>query len=94
MSAARKAGLHERTHIVAGVRPLMSAEQAERLSAPDGLTARLRESSDPSREGIKVCADIAAQVKAIEGVRGIHILSGASNGAVAAVIQQAGLSRS
>jgi len=94
MSAARKAGLHERTHIVAAVRPLMSAEQAERLSAPDDLTARLRESSDPSREGIKVCADIAAQVKAIEGVRGIHILSGGTDGAVATVIQQAGLSRS
>ena len=33
MSAVRKAGLHERTHIIAGVRPLASAEQAERLQA-------------------------------------------------------------
>jgi methylenetetrahydrofolate reductase (NADPH) len=94
MSAVRKTGLHQRTHIVAGVQPLASAEQAERLWAPDDVTARLRESSDPSREGEKICADIAAQVKAIEGVRGIHFLSGGSDGAVASVIQQAGLSRS
>ena len=94
MSAVRKTGLHQRTHIVAGVQPLASAEQAERLWAPDDVTARLRESSDPSREGMKICADIAAQVKAIEGVRGIHFLSGGSDGAVASVIQQAGLSRS
>ena len=93
MTAVRKAGLHERTHIIAGVRPLVSAEQAERLRISDDLTARLRESSDPTREGIKVCADIAVQVKAIEGVRGIHILSGGSDGAMADVIQQAGLSR-
>jgi methylenetetrahydrofolate reductase (NADPH) len=94
MSAVRKTGLHQRSHIVAGVQPLASAEQAERLWAPDDVTARLRESSDPSREGAKICAEIAAQVKAIEGVRGIHFLSGGSDDAVASVIQQAGLSRS
>jgi len=93
MKAVREAGLHERTHIVAGVRPLASVEEAERLRAPADLTARLRESSDPIREGIRVCAEIAVQVKAIEGVRGIHILSGGSDDAVASVIQQAGLSR-
>ena len=81
MSAVREAGLHERTHIIAGVRPLASAEQAERMRArskaiPDDVIARLRESSDPAQEGIRVCADIAARVKGIEGVRGIHILSG------------------
>jgi 5,10-methylenetetrahydrofolate reductase len=94
MSAVRKAGLHERTLIVASVQPLASAEQAERLWAPEDLTARLRESSDPSQEGEKVCADIAAKVKAIEGVRGIHFLSGGTDGVVANVIQLAGLSRS
>ena len=93
MSAVRSAGLHERTHIIAGVRPLVSAEQAESLRIPDDVTARLRESSDPAREGIRICADIAAQVKAVEGVRGIHFLSGGSDEAVADVIQQAGLSR-
>ena len=93
MSAVRNAGLHERTHILAGVRPLASVEQAERLGVPGGLIARLRESPDPALEGIRVCADIAAQVKDIEGVRGIHIRCGGLDGAAADVIQQAGLSR-
>jgi 5,10-methylenetetrahydrofolate reductase len=94
MSAVRRAGLHERAHIIAGVRPLVSAEQAESLRIPDDVTAQLREASDPAREGIRVCADIAMQVKTVEGVRGIHILSGGSDEAMANVIQQAGLSRS
>jgi len=94
MSAVRKAGLHERTHIIAGVRPLVSAEQPERLRIPVDLTARLRQSSDPAREGISVCADIAVRAKGIEGVRGIHILSGGPDEAVTNIIQQAGLSRS
>jgi methylenetetrahydrofolate reductase (NADPH) len=94
MDAVRKAGLHERTHIVAGVRPLASAEQAERLRAPDSVTARLRESADPSREGIRICAEIAASLKVVEGVHGIHFLSCEANGAVTSVIQQADLSPS
>jgi methylenetetrahydrofolate reductase (NADPH) len=94
MSAVREAGLHERTHIVAGVRPLASVEQAERLRVPDDLIARLRQSSDPTREGIRICADIAVRLKGVEGVRGIHILSAGSDDVLADVIQQAGLSRS
>ena len=101
MNVVREAGLHERTHIIAGVRPLVSMEQAERLRTrpaatviPDSLTTRLRESSDPALEGISACADIAARLKDIEGVRGIHVFSNGLDGAVAGVIQQAALSRS
>jgi methylenetetrahydrofolate reductase (NADPH) len=101
MSAVREAGLHERTHIIASVRPLLDTEQAEDLrtrqratAIPDDVITRLRESNDPVREGITICAEIAVQVKEIEGVRGIHILCGGSGAAAAEVIQQARLSRS
>ncbi len=99
MSAVREVGLHERTYIIASVRPLASAEQAEALrtqrraaAIPDGLIARLRDSKEPAREGIAICAEIAVRVKDIEGVRGVHILCDGSVRAVAEVIQQAGLS--
>lgn len=101
MSAVREAGLHERTHIIVSVRALVSAEQAEGLRTrqgateiPDDVMARLRESNDPVREGIAICAEVAVQVKDIAGVQGIHILCGGSGEAAAEVIQQAGLSRS
>jgi methylenetetrahydrofolate reductase (NADPH) len=99
MSAVREAGLHERAHVIAAVRSLANAKEAERLRArskaiPDDVVARLRESSDPAQEGVRACAEIAARVKEIEGVRGIHILSGGPDGAVADVIQQAGLRQS
>jgi len=94
MNAVRKTGLHERTHIIASVCPLASVEQAERLGVPDGLGGQLSESSDPARDGTRVCADIAVQVKGVEGVRGVHFLFGGSDDVVANVIQQAGLSRS
>ena len=100
MSAVREAGLHERTSIIVSVCPLVSVEQAEGLrtrqsttAIPNDVLTRLRESSDPVREGIAICAEIAARVKEIEGVRGIHILSGGSGEAAAEVIEQAGLSR-
>lgn len=101
MSAVRQAGLHERTHIIASVRPLTSAEHAEELRArhnsasiPDEVIARLCDSSEPSREGIRICAEIAARVRDVEGVRGLHILSGEADGAVAEVVRQAGPSGS
>jgi len=94
MSAVRNAGLHERAHIIASVCPLASADQAERPGVPDALAARLSESTDPARDGTRVCADIAGRLKGVEGVRGIHFLSGGSDDIVANIIQQAGLSRS
>jgi methylenetetrahydrofolate reductase (NADPH) len=96
MGAMREAGLHERTHVIATVQPLASAEQADDMQTrsktiPDDVVARLRESSDPAREGTKVCAEIAARVKEIEGVRGIHIVSSGLDGVLSDIIQQAGL---
>ena len=82
MSAVRDAGIHERACILASLRPLASAEQAEALqkrhkaaAIPEALIARLRKASDPAKEGIAICAELAAKAKDIQGVRGIHVLS-------------------
>jgi methylenetetrahydrofolate reductase (NADPH) len=99
MGAVRDAGLHERARILASVRPLDTAEQAEALrkrhaaaALPDALIARLRKASDPRKEGIAACAELAAQAKDIAGVRGIHVLSAGRADAVAPILEQAGLS--
>jgi methylenetetrahydrofolate reductase (NADPH) len=100
MSAVREAGLHERVCILASVRPLATAEQAEALrkrheaaALPDAVVARLRKSGDPAREGFALCAELAAQAKDVPGVRGIHILSGGREDAVASILEQGGLTR-
>jgi methylenetetrahydrofolate reductase (NADPH) len=100
MTAVRDAGLHEKTHIVASVRPLASAEQAEALQKghasagiSDAIIARMRKASNPAQEGIAICAEIAAKAKDIQGVRGIHILSAGREDALAPILSQAGLAR-
>jgi hypothetical protein len=42
-------------------------------------------------EGVAIAAEMAAKLKSIPGVRGIHILSGGCEALAASVIQEAGL---
>ncbi len=98
MNAVRDAGLHERAYVLACVRPLASAEQAEAIAKrhkaaaiPDAVIARLRKAGDPAQEGIAIAAELAAQAKDIQGIRGIHIQSAGQENAVAPIIEAAGL---
>jgi bacterioferritin-associated ferredoxin len=47
--------------------------------------------SDPANEGLTLAATTAAQLKALPGVRGIHILCGGCEELAGQVIQAAGL---
>ena len=98
MDAVRAAGLDKQTAIIASVLPLAGVEQAQHLArrrtygpVPESVIARLSGASDPAKEGIAIAVEMAAQLKAIPGVRGIHILSGGCEAAAAAVIEEAGL---
>jgi len=98
MDAVRAAGLDSKAAIIASVLPLASVEQARVLDrrrtygpVPESVIARLTAAPDAAKEGIAIAAEMAVQIKTIPGVRGIHILSGGCESAVAAVIAQAGL---
>jgi methylenetetrahydrofolate reductase (NADPH) len=100
MAAVRDAGLHDKAYIFASVRPLASAEQAEALqkrhrsaAISDAVIARLRKAGDPAREGVALCAELAAKAKEIQGVRGLHILSAGREEALGPILEQAGLTR-
>lgn len=100
MGLVCKAGLHEKTAIVASVRPLSSIAQAEALSrkhasspVPEALLARMRKAADPAKEGLTICAELTSKVKGIQGVRGIHILSGGREETLGTILEQAGLTR-
>jgi methylenetetrahydrofolate reductase (NADPH) len=98
MEAVRAAGLDKQVAILASVLPLTSVEKAKALEArqtygPVGekVIARLSGANDVAKEGVAIAAEMAAQLKSVPGVRGIHILSGGCEPLAAAVIKEAGL---
>jgi methylenetetrahydrofolate reductase (NADPH) len=98
MKAIRATGLEKRAAIIASVLPLSSVPQAESLKErpgfapiPDDVIAKLKAASDVPGAGIAIVADIAARLKAVPGVRGIHILSDGCEAMVGKIIQEARL---
>lgn len=98
MDALRAAGIDKQVAIIASVLPLKDVEQARRMAAKHvyvigtQVVERMAKASDAAREGIAIAAEMAKKLKGIEGVRGIHILSGGCESSVAAIIQEAALS--
>jgi 5,10-methylenetetrahydrofolate reductase len=99
MKAVQADGLEKRAAVIASVLPLQSVAQAEFLRArlgfapiPDEVVAKLKAAPDPVAAGIAIVADITARLKAIPGVRGIHILSDGCEASVARVVAEARLS--
>jgi methylenetetrahydrofolate reductase (NADPH) len=102
VDAARDAGITEKTAILAGVLPLESAEVAECLSKkytefqiPAGVIERLRSAGDKQaqkKEGLAICVEIIQVLKAMQGVRGIHIFSGGNEGCIPEILSASGLS--
>jgi 5,10-methylenetetrahydrofolate reductase len=100
MNAVRDAGIHDRVSILACVRPPADAGEVEALrkrhpasGVPEAVIERLRKATDPAREGIAIGAELAAALKNVPGVRGLHILSAGRESAVAPLLEQAGLAR-
>lgn len=92
LEAACEEGITERAVLLAGVLPLESATEAEALRErlteyciPDEVIARLRAAGDADsqrREGLAICAEVVREVRAMEGLRGIHIFSGGKESCV------------
>jgi methylenetetrahydrofolate reductase (NADPH) len=101
MKAAASRGVTSKAAILAGVLPLRSAGEAEALSAkytdisiPDTVVDRLKAAGDEAaqkKEGMAICLEIVKKIRAIEGLKGIHILSGGREEMVPELIAAAGL---
>lgn len=84
--AAREEGITAKAPILAGVLPLEAAAEAENLrdtftdfSIPDEVIERLKGAGDADAqktEGLAICREIMKRLKGLEGLGGIHILSG------------------
>jgi len=96
LTAAREAGLDEKTAILAGVMPLKSAAQAKELVdghtdfiISDAVIDRLRTAGDAEaqrKEGIRIAAEMITRLRELDGVRGVHILSGGNESSLGEVL--------
>jgi len=101
LDAAVSEGISEKTAILAGIMPLQSAAEAERLRdtytdlyISDELIERLKAAGDEQaqkKEGLAVCAETIKKIKDINGARGIHILSGGKEAVVPELLAVSGL---
>jgi len=101
IEAARSEGITEKTAILAGILPIQSAAEAENLRKKyteiiiqDDVIERIKAAGDEEsqkKEGVAVCAEIIKRIKEMDGVRGIHILSGGYESIVPDVIAASGL---
>jgi methylenetetrahydrofolate reductase (NADPH) len=99
MKAMRATKLDARAPIIASVLPLTSVAQAKALRSRSGfppigddILARLEGGGpDVAATGIAIVGEIAAKLRSIQGVRGIHILSVGCEHLVPKIIQEARL---
>jgi methylenetetrahydrofolate reductase (NADPH) len=99
MSQVRDLGLPERCKVLAGVGPIKSLRALDVMShevpglvVPEDVTRRLR-GVPPERvvdEGIKLCAETIEQVRAIDGVSGVHVMAFGHEEAIPEVLERAG----
>ncbi|MBN2243742.1 MAG: methylenetetrahydrofolate reductase [Acidobacteria bacterium] len=98
MEALRESGLDKRAAVIPCVMPIADLEKARELKRtgiygpiPDAVLARIDGAADAAAEGVAIASEMAAKLKSMPEVRGIHILSGDVPEIVAAVIEQAGI---
>jgi methylenetetrahydrofolate reductase (NADPH) len=101
LDGARKEGFTKKAAILAGVFPLASAAEAQKLRdnyaefrIPDKVIERLKKAGDAGaqkKEGLAICVETIKQLKALDGLRGIHIFSGGREASVPEILAAAGL---
>nr|PZN29080.1 MAG: 5,10-methylenetetrahydrofolate reductase [Chloroflexota bacterium] len=98
MAEARAGGLHQQAYILAGVMVIKSAASARFLRdrlpgsrVPDWVIERMERAADPEAEGIAIAAELTNELLAVEGVRGVHLMSVGWTKAIPQVEERAGL---
>ena len=86
LNAAISDGITAKAAILAGVLPLDSASEAERLRStytdyliPDSVIDRLKKAGNEAaqkKEGLNICIETIKKLKTMKGLRGIHIHCG------------------
>jgi methylenetetrahydrofolate reductase (NADPH) len=100
MAQVRDLGLHERCHILAGVGAVRSLraldfmrEKVPGVHVPDDVYRRLKAVPTDrfAAEGARLAAETVKQLREIEGVAGVHLLTAGNEEAVPAILDGADL---
>jgi methylenetetrahydrofolate reductase (NADPH) len=100
MAQVRDLGLHERCSILAGVGAVRSRggldfirDKLPGVTVPDDVYRRLRAvpSEQTAAEGARLAAETIQQLRAIEGVAGVHLFMSGNERAVPGILDEAGV---
>jgi 5,10-methylenetetrahydrofolate reductase len=98
MDRVREQGLHERVHILPSVLPIKSLDMARRmrkgipgLRIPEALVLGMEKATDAGEVGLRFAVELIHELRAIPGVRGIHIMAVAWEESVPRIVEEAGL---
>ena len=96
VGALADAGLTRQLAILIGVNPLRSAKSAHWMKnhlygtiIPETLIARMERAAEPTREGVRICVELIAELATIPGVAGVHIMAPGNDAAIPEVIKAA-----
>jgi len=94
-------GIHEKAAILAGIQPLLDAEDAKSFAAsrpfpmvPQAVLDKLSSAGDRKAQraaGIEIALETIKQVSALKGLRGFQICADSDDDAVLEIIERAGL---
>lgn len=97
---ARAEGLDKKVHILAGITPLKSIKMAERMKfhvpgtdVPDQVYMRIKNASDPAKEGYQIALETLLELKNLSGIHGIHVTALFWEEIIPVLLKDAGLSR-
>jgi 5,10-methylenetetrahydrofolate reductase len=95
---AREMGLTEHSAILAGIIVPRSVGMLKYMNAnvpgvevPDEVIRRMKSAADPKAEGIAIAVELVQAVRAIPGIRGVHLQAIESEELLPEVIKSAGL---
>ena len=98
MDEVRADGLDKKVHILAGVTPLKSLKMTERMKfyvpgvdIPDTIYNRMKNATDPKKEGYEIAVELIRELKKIKGIHGIHITALFWEDIVPSLVKETGL---
>ena len=97
LAELRRVGDRREAPVIAGVLVLRSTEQAERFARVPGIVLvkevvdRLKKAADAEQEGIAIAVEMVKSLRALPGVRGVHLYAIEWPEAIPLVVERAGL---